>query len=146
MIRPFSAKRILRSFTAVFINTVTKNEAASPQPNTPLDRNNFLVSERLNGIVKNELLLTDPLDDFEHAVEMTTRAVHIYNTPRRLHHSCNMLTPQQLLDKFLSRNNVPDPQCSIIPSKTGKIKFITKEVSRYPVNGDRKRNIIKYVL
>lgn len=56
------------------------------------------VSERLNGIIKNELLLTDTFDNFEHAVEMVTRAVHIYNT-RRPHRSCNMLTPQQAHEK-----------------------------------------------
>lgn len=56
------------------------------------------VSERLNGIIKNELLLTDTFDNFEQAVELIARAVHIYNT-RRPHLSCNMLTPQEAHDK-----------------------------------------------
>lgn len=52
------------------------------------------VSERLNGIIKNELLMTDTFDNFEQAVALISRAVHIYNT-RRPHRSCNMYTPQQ---------------------------------------------------
>lgn len=56
------------------------------------------VSERLNGIIKNELLLTDTFDNFEQAVALVAKAVHIYNT-RRPHRSCNMLTPQEAHDK-----------------------------------------------
>lgn len=56
------------------------------------------VSERLNGIIKNELLLTDTFDNFGQAVELIGRAVHIYNT-RRPHRSCNMLTPREAHDK-----------------------------------------------
>jgi len=56
------------------------------------------VSERLNGIIKNELLDTDTFDDYEQAQQMIARAVHIYNT-RRPHRSCEMLTPQQAHEK-----------------------------------------------
>lgn len=56
------------------------------------------VSERLNGIIKDELLDRDTFDSYEQAREMIARAVHIYNT-RRPHRSCEMLTPQQAHEK-----------------------------------------------
>lgn len=52
------------------------------------------VSERLNGIIKNELVGLDDFKNFEQASQLIARAVHIYNT-RRPHRSCNMLTPLQ---------------------------------------------------
>lgn len=52
------------------------------------------VSERLNGILKEELLDGDIFEHYEQARQMVSRAVHIYNT-RRPHRSCQMLTPQQ---------------------------------------------------
>ena len=52
------------------------------------------VSERLNGIIKNELIDQDHFDDFEQAEQLINQAVHIYNT-RRPHRSCNMMTPQE---------------------------------------------------
>ncbi len=52
------------------------------------------VSERLNGILKNELLLDGNFDSFEAAKKAIDRAVHIYNE-KRPHLSCNMLTPKQ---------------------------------------------------
>lgn len=52
------------------------------------------VSERLNGILKNELLLNENFDSFEAAKKAIDRAVHIYNE-KRPHLSCNMLTPKQ---------------------------------------------------
>lgn len=71
--------------------SMTKDGKASDNP----------VSERLNGIIKNELLEADSFDhfdSFEQAVALITRAVRIYNT-RRPHRSCNMLTPQQAHQK-----------------------------------------------
>lgn len=56
------------------------------------------VSERLNGIIKNELLETETFDSFEQASELIGRAVHIYNT-RRPHRSCDMLTPMEAHEK-----------------------------------------------
>lgn len=52
------------------------------------------VSERLNGILKGELLIQDVFENFEQARHMITQAVQIYNQ-RRLHLSCELLTPQQ---------------------------------------------------
>lgn len=52
------------------------------------------VSERLNGIIKNELIDQDQFDDFEQARQLINKAVLIYNT-RRPHRSCNMMTPQE---------------------------------------------------
>lgn len=56
------------------------------------------VSERLNGILKQELLDGDTFEDYEQAKQMVLRAVRIYNT-RRPHRSCQMLTPQQAHNK-----------------------------------------------
>lgn len=52
------------------------------------------VSERLNGILKNELMVTDSFYSFEQARNAINRAVYIYNE-KRPHLSCNMLTPTE---------------------------------------------------
>jgi len=52
------------------------------------------VSERLNGILKNELMTPDSFDRFEQARQQINRAVYIYNE-KRPHLSCEMLTPRQ---------------------------------------------------
>lgn len=52
------------------------------------------VSERLNGILKNELMTRDSFDSFEQAREAIERAVHIYNE-KRPHLSCELLTPRE---------------------------------------------------
>lgn len=52
------------------------------------------VSERLNGILKDELIDIELFGNVEHAQKVITQAIHIYNQ-RRLHLSCGLLTPQQ---------------------------------------------------
>lgn len=52
------------------------------------------VAERLNGIIKNELLITDSFENFELAKKAIDKAIRIYNE-QRPHLSCNLLTPQQ---------------------------------------------------
>lgn len=52
------------------------------------------VAERLNGILKNELLTQDRFDTFEEAQKAIIKAIKIYNE-QRPHLSCNMLTPKQ---------------------------------------------------
>ena len=52
------------------------------------------VSERLNGIIKHELLIKEEFDSFDHARHAIDRAVRIYNQ-KRPHNSIEMLTPQQ---------------------------------------------------
>ncbi len=52
------------------------------------------VAERLNGILKNELLVQDFFNSFEEAQKAIERAIKIYNEERP-HLSCNMLTPKQ---------------------------------------------------
>ena len=52
------------------------------------------VAERLNGILKNELLTQDRFDSFEEAHKAINKAIKIYNE-QRPHLSCNMLTPKQ---------------------------------------------------
>lgn len=50
------------------------------------------VAERLNGILKNELLVQSRFHSLEQAREEIAKAVHIYNE-RRPHLSCNLNTP-----------------------------------------------------
>jgi transposase InsO family protein len=52
------------------------------------------VSERLNGILKNELMFDDSFDEFYQASSAIDKAVHIY-TDKRPHLSCEMLTPRE---------------------------------------------------
>lgn len=52
------------------------------------------VSERLNGIIKHELLIEEEFDSFDHAQEAIKRAVWIYNH-KRPHNSIGLMTPQQ---------------------------------------------------
>jgi len=52
------------------------------------------VAERLNGILKNELLIEDIFDTFQDALVATNKVIKIYNE-KRPHLSCNLLTPQQ---------------------------------------------------
>ena len=51
------------------------------------------VSERINGIIKNELLLGPVFNSLEEAKMSIARAIDIYNT-KRPHLSCNMQTPE----------------------------------------------------
>lgn len=52
------------------------------------------VAERLNGVMKNELMLGNSFNSFEQARDAIDRAVLIYNTERP-HMSNEMLTPQE---------------------------------------------------
>ncbi|MEL6140760.1 MAG: IS3 family transposase [Bacteroidota bacterium] len=52
------------------------------------------VSERLNGILKNELLGQDTFNDVKQAQQAIDRAIFIYND-KRPHLSCELLTPRQ---------------------------------------------------
>lgn len=52
------------------------------------------VAERLNGILKNEILEEDCFDSFELAKKAIDKTILIYNE-QRPHLSCNLLTPQQ---------------------------------------------------
>lgn len=52
------------------------------------------VAERLNGIIKNEILVEDSFANFELAKKAVDKAIKIYNE-QRPHLSCNLLTPQQ---------------------------------------------------
>lgn len=52
------------------------------------------VAERLNGILKNEILEEDFFDSFELAKKAIDKTILIYNE-QRPHLSCNLLTPQQ---------------------------------------------------
>ena len=52
------------------------------------------VSERLNGIIKNELMGGRSFNTFRQAVDCVAKAVEIYNE-KRPHLSCGMLTPKE---------------------------------------------------
>ena len=52
------------------------------------------VAERLNGILKNELMITKRFKSIEHARQSVDIAINIYNT-KRPHLSCNLMTPKQ---------------------------------------------------
>lgn len=53
------------------------------------------IAERVNGIIKNEYLLTRPIKDLAHARKLLSATVYIYNY-KRPHTSCNMFTPHQI--------------------------------------------------
>ena len=52
------------------------------------------MAERLNGILKTELAMDAHFDTLEQARRTLRQSVTIYNT-KRLHASCDYLTPQQ---------------------------------------------------
>lgn len=60
------------------------------------------VAERINGILKNELLQTDSFKNLKEAKKKISKAIEIYNE-KRPHLSCNMLTPNEAH----KRNNWP---------------------------------------
>lgn len=53
------------------------------------------IAERVNGIIKNEYLLQQPVRNLQHAKELLDKAVRAYNQLRP-HLSCNMLTPDEV--------------------------------------------------
>jgi transposase InsO family protein len=50
------------------------------------------IAERINGILKHEYLLQQPIQNKQHAMQLLEQAVTMYNK-HRPHLSCNMLTP-----------------------------------------------------
>ena len=53
------------------------------------------IAERINGIIKNEYLLQQPILNKQHATQLLKQTVMTYNQYRP-HLSCNMLTPDQI--------------------------------------------------
>lgn len=53
------------------------------------------IAERINGILKHEYLLQQPIQNKQHAMQLLKQAVTMYNK-HRPHLSCNMLTPHQI--------------------------------------------------
>ncbi len=56
------------------------------------------IAERINGIIKNEYLLQQPLLNKQHAMQLLKQTVMVYNK-HRPHLSCNMLTPNKIHQK-----------------------------------------------
>lgn len=52
-------------------------------------------AERINGIIKNEYLSAQTINNLQHAFKLTSNVITVYNH-QRPHLSCNMLTPQQI--------------------------------------------------
>jgi len=65
---------------------LSMGEAGNPLENA--------IAERINGIIKDEYLLTQKIKDYSNLVKATDQAVYRYNQLRP-HLSCNMLTPNQ---------------------------------------------------
>lgn len=53
------------------------------------------IAERVNGILKHEYLLQQPIQNKQHAMQLLKQAVTLYNN-HRPHLSCNMLTPEEI--------------------------------------------------
>lgn len=53
------------------------------------------IAERVNGILKHEYLLQQPIQNKQHAMQLLKQAVTMYNK-HRPHLSCNMLTPEEI--------------------------------------------------
>lgn len=53
------------------------------------------IAERINGIIKNEYLLHQTIENKQHAIQLLQRSVNLYNHERP-HLSCNMLTPEHI--------------------------------------------------
>lgn len=75
---------------------VSMTESSDPRDNA--------VAERVNGILKNELLAHHKVHDIDQARQLLDDAVHIYNT-QRPHLSCDLQYPEQAhrLDHGLNR-------------------------------------------
>ena len=58
------------------------------------------IAERINGILKQEYLLLQPIKNHQHAMTLLENAVTMYNK-HRPHLSCNMFTPQDIHDNHL---------------------------------------------
>lgn len=53
------------------------------------------IAERINGIIKNEYLLHQTIQNKQHAIQLVEQAINLYNHERP-HLSCNMLPPEQI--------------------------------------------------
>lgn len=58
------------------------------------------MAERINGILKNEYLLHEPILNKQQAMKLLNNAVSLYNKQRQ-HLSCNMFTPDEVHSKQL---------------------------------------------
>ncbi len=57
------------------------------------------IAERINGIIKNEYLLQQPILNKQHAMQLLKQTVTVYNK-HRPHLSCNMLTPDEIHQQY----------------------------------------------
>ena len=63
------------------------------------------IAERVNGILKEEYLLTQPIKNTEHAMKLLKETVNVYNKYRP-HLSCNLLTPEQVHQQQLNTHRL----------------------------------------
>ena len=77
----------------VYVKVLRKNNIAISMTKAGAPEENA-IAERINGILKQELLKDIKLYSLTHAREQIDQAIAIYNT-KRPHSSCSMLTPEK---------------------------------------------------
>lgn len=86
--------RGLQYCSELYTNRLKENGIAisTTQTGSPYDN---AVAERINGILKQEFGLGEPLSDLKEALKQTKQSIFAYNHLRP-HLSCNMLTPKKM--------------------------------------------------
>jgi putative transposase len=86
--------RGLQYCSELYTNRLKDNGIAisTTQTGSPYDN---AVAERINGILKDEFGLGEPLSDLKEAIKQTEQSIFVYNNLRP-HLSCSMLTPKQM--------------------------------------------------
>lgn len=86
--------RGLQYCSELYTNRLKQNGIAisTTQTGSPYDN---AVAERINGILKDEFGLGEPLSDLKEALKQTKQSIFTYNHLRP-HLSCRMLTPKQM--------------------------------------------------
>ena len=86
--------RGLQYCSELYTNRLKENNIAisTTQTGSPYDN---AVAERINGILKDEFGLGEPLSDLKEAIKQTRQSIFAYNHLRP-HLSCQMLTPKQM--------------------------------------------------
>lgn len=86
--------RGLQYCSELYTNRLKQHSIAisTTQTGSPYDN---AVAERINGILKDEFGLGEPLSDLTEAIKQTRQSIFAYNNLRP-HLSCSMLTPKQM--------------------------------------------------
>jgi putative transposase len=86
--------RGLQYCSELYTSRLKDNDIAisTTQTGSPYDN---AVAERINGILKDEFGLGEPLSDLKEAIKQTKQSIFVYNNLRP-HLSCSLLTPKQM--------------------------------------------------